>query len=149
MRLFEIFIFIIRIIWILSNIWLMFLCLKRFILIINGWHTAKTGPRTLRRPRTLWGPMTLWGLKTLGGPWSCFLDQGLLQCDFYPKKVKVEGHIARDKKVNIIFKPVITSLLVSVTLSAEEHVNTDSEYIHFRWKILQCTGYIYQKLTEH
>ena len=32
MRLFEMLIFIIRFTWILSNIWLMFICLKRFIL---------------------------------------------------------------------------------------------------------------------
>ena len=31
MLLFEMLVFIIRIIWILSNIWLMFICLKRFI----------------------------------------------------------------------------------------------------------------------
>ena len=37
MRLFEMLVFIIRIIWILSNIWLMFNCLKRLILIVNGW----------------------------------------------------------------------------------------------------------------
>ena len=37
MRLFEMLVFIIRIIWILPNIWLMFICLKRFILIVNGW----------------------------------------------------------------------------------------------------------------
>ena len=37
MRLFEMLVFIIRIIWILSNIWLMFICLKRFILMVNGW----------------------------------------------------------------------------------------------------------------
>ena len=37
MRLFEMLVFIIRIICILSNIWLMFSCLKRFILIVNGW----------------------------------------------------------------------------------------------------------------
>ena len=36
MRLFKMLTFIIRIIWILSNIWLMFICLKRFILIVNG-----------------------------------------------------------------------------------------------------------------
>ena len=36
-RLFEMLVFSIRIIWILSNIWLMFICLKRFILIVNGW----------------------------------------------------------------------------------------------------------------
>ena len=36
-RLFEILVFSIRIIWILSNIWLMFICLKRFTLIVNGW----------------------------------------------------------------------------------------------------------------
>ena len=29
--------FIIRIIWILSNIWFMFIYLKRLILIVNGW----------------------------------------------------------------------------------------------------------------
>ena len=37
MRLFEMLDSIIRIIWILSNIWLMFICFKRFILIVNGW----------------------------------------------------------------------------------------------------------------
>ena len=37
MRLFEMLIFVIRIIWILSDIWLMFICLKRFVLIVNGW----------------------------------------------------------------------------------------------------------------
>ena len=36
-RLFEMLVFNIRIIWILPNIWLMFICLKRFILIVNGW----------------------------------------------------------------------------------------------------------------
>ena len=36
-QLFEMLVFIIRIIWILSNIWSMFICIKRFILIVNGW----------------------------------------------------------------------------------------------------------------
>ena len=36
-RLFEMLVFIIRIIWIFSKIWLMFICLKRFILKVNRW----------------------------------------------------------------------------------------------------------------
>ena len=36
-RLFEMLVFIIRIIRILSSIWLMFFYLKTFILIVNGW----------------------------------------------------------------------------------------------------------------
>ena len=41
--------------------------------------------------------------------------KGILQCDFYPKKAKLGGLVARDKKVNIIFKPANTSFLVSST----------------------------------
>ena len=34
---------------------------------------------------------------------------------FIQKKVKLGGLVARDKKVNIIFKPANTSFLVSIT----------------------------------
>ena len=58
---------------------------------------------------------------------------------FYPKKVKLRGLVARDKKVNIIFDPANTSLPVSIVY------NTDSEYIYLLhiYTYSEYSGYIY------
>ena len=53
MRLFEMLIFIIRIIWILPNIWLMIICFKRFVLIVNGWLLVNIMWQSLRRYDTI------------------------------------------------------------------------------------------------